>query len=45
VGLIAERHALSQDSVEGVADRTGGAPLFLEEVTRVLLEGGCQTSV
>ena len=43
VGAIAERHALSNDSVEGVADRTGGVPLFVEEVTRLLIEGGAQT--
>jgi class 3 adenylate cyclase/tetratricopeptide (TPR) repeat protein len=43
VGAIAERHALTKESVEGVADRTGGVPLFVEEVTRLLLEGGPQT--
>ena len=43
VGAIAERHALPKESVEGVADRTGGVPLFVEEVTRLLLEGGAQT--
>ena len=43
VGAIAERHALTKESVEGVADRTGGVPLFVEEVTRLLLEGGAQT--
>jgi class 3 adenylate cyclase/predicted ATPase len=43
VGAIAERHALSREAVEGVTDRTGGVPLFVEEVTRLLLEGGAQT--
>jgi class 3 adenylate cyclase/predicted ATPase len=43
VGAIAERHALARESVEDVADRTGGVPLFVEEVTRLLLEGGAQT--
>jgi class 3 adenylate cyclase/tetratricopeptide (TPR) repeat protein len=43
VRAIAERHALVRESVEGVADRTGGVPLFVEEVTRLLLEGGAQT--
>ncbi len=43
VGSIAERHALSREAVEGVSDRTGGVPLFVEEVTRLLLEGGPQT--
>jgi class 3 adenylate cyclase/predicted ATPase len=42
VGAIAERHALAKESVEGVADRTSGVPLFVEEVTRLLLEGGAQ---
>ncbi len=43
VGMIAERHALSKDAIEGVTSRTGGVPLFIEEVTRLLLEGGAQT--
>src|SRR5262249_55639604 len=29
-----------KDMVEGVATRTGGVPLFVEEVTRLLLERG-----
>jgi class 3 adenylate cyclase/tetratricopeptide (TPR) repeat protein len=40
VGAIAERHAFSADAIEGVAVRTGGVPLFIEEVTRLMLEGG-----
>jgi class 3 adenylate cyclase/predicted ATPase len=43
VAAIAERHALAKDVVEGLSDRTGGVPLFIEEVTRLLLEGGAQT--
>jgi predicted ATPase len=42
VGSIAERHAFSADALEGVAVRTGGVPLFIEEVTRLMLEGGAQ---
>ena len=42
VGTIAERHALSNEVLDGVTDRTGGVPLFVEEVTRLLLEGGAQ---
>ncbi len=42
VGTIAERHALSNEVMDGVTDRTGGVPLFVEEVTRLLLEGGAQ---
>ena len=40
VAEIAERHALSSDVVDGVSERTGGVPLFIEEVTRLLLERG-----
>jgi predicted ATPase len=42
VGELASRHALSKDVIEGVSDRTGGVPLFVEEVTRLLLERGEQ---
>ena len=42
VGELASRHALSKEVVEGVSDRTGGVPLFVEEVTRLLLERGEQ---
>jgi class 3 adenylate cyclase/predicted ATPase len=40
VGELAARHALSQEVVEGVSERTGGVPLFVEEVTRLLIERG-----
>jgi class 3 adenylate cyclase/predicted ATPase len=40
VGELAARHALSREVVEGVSERTGGVPLFVEEVTRLLLERG-----
>jgi class 3 adenylate cyclase/tetratricopeptide (TPR) repeat protein len=40
VGELASRHALSREVVEGVSERTGGVPLFVEEVTRLLLERG-----
>ena len=42
VGEIASRDALSRDVVERVSERTGGVPLFVEEVTRLLLERGEQ---
>ncbi len=42
VGSIAEQNALAPDAVEAVAARTGGVPLFIEEVTRLMLEGGAQ---
>jgi class 3 adenylate cyclase/tetratricopeptide (TPR) repeat protein len=40
VGEIAALHALPQQVVERVSERTGGVPLFVEEVTRLLLERG-----
>jgi predicted ATPase len=45
VGGLAARHALSKEVVEGVSERTGGVPLFVEEVTRLLLERGEQGGV
>jgi class 3 adenylate cyclase/predicted ATPase len=42
VGELTARHALSKEVVEGVSERTGGVPLFVEEVTRLLLERGEQ---
>ena len=43
IDVIAERHALSAEAIEGVTIRTGGVPLFIEEVTRLAIEGGEQT--
>jgi class 3 adenylate cyclase len=40
VGELAARHALPKEVVDGVTERTGGVPLFIEEVTRLLLERG-----
>ena len=37
---IASGRALSDEVIDGVAERTGGVPLFVEEVTRLLLERG-----
>jgi predicted ATPase len=45
VGELSARHALSREVVEGVSERTGGVPLFVEEVTRLLLERGEQGGV
>ena len=42
VAELASRHALSMDTVKGLSERTGGVPLFVEEVTRLLLERGEQ---
>ena len=45
VGELAARHALPRDVIESVTERTGGVPLFVEEVTRLLLERGEQGSL
>ncbi|MBV8105985.1 MAG: AAA family ATPase, partial [Hyphomicrobiales bacterium] len=42
VGELASRHALPKDVIDGVSERTGGVPLFVEEVTRLLLERGVE---
>ena len=45
VDELSARHALPKEVVEGVTERTGGVPLFIEEVTRLLLERGEQRDV
>ena len=40
VGELTARRALNKEVVERVSERTGGVPLFVEEVTRLLLERG-----
>ena len=42
VGGLAARDALPKEVVDGLTERTGGVPLFVEEVTRLLLERGEQ---
>jgi class 3 adenylate cyclase/tetratricopeptide (TPR) repeat protein len=42
VAELSAHHALPREIVEGVSERTGGVPLFVEEVTRLLLERGEQ---
>ena len=42
VGVLTSHHALPKDVVEGVSERSGGVPLFVEEVTRLLLERGAE---
>ena len=42
---LSARHALSKEVIENVAERTGGVPLFVEEVTRLLLERGTQGGI
>ena len=45
VAELSARHALPRDVVEDVAARTGGVPLFVEEVTRLLLDRGEQGGI
>jgi predicted ATPase len=45
VSKLAALHVLSNEVVEGVSERTGGVPLFVEEVTRLLLERGEQGGI
>ena len=45
VAELSARHALPKEVVDDVAARTGGVPLFVEEVTRLLLERGEQGGI
>jgi class 3 adenylate cyclase/predicted ATPase len=40
VAVIAAHNALTSESVQAVVERTGGVPLFVEELTRAVLESG-----
>jgi class 3 adenylate cyclase len=40
IAELSARHALPSELVDDVAARTGGVPLFVEEVTRLLFESG-----
>jgi tetratricopeptide (TPR) repeat protein len=40
VAQVAASKALSEETVTAVVERTGGVPLFVEELTRAVLEGG-----
>ena len=42
VGELAARNAPPKEVVNSLTERTGGVPLFVEEVTRLLLERGVQ---
>ncbi|HXZ15293.1 MAG TPA: adenylate/guanylate cyclase domain-containing protein, partial [Roseiarcus sp.] len=42
VGEMSVRHPLSKELIEAISERTGGVPLFVEEVARLLLERGEQ---
>jgi predicted ATPase len=40
VGEVAAQKALSEETIATVVQRTGGVPLFVEELTRAVLESG-----
>src|ERR1700730_15548354 len=40
VAQVASQRALSPEVIKGISERAGGVPLFVEEVTRLLLERG-----
>src|SRR5208282_3041653 len=40
VGQVAARTALSEQTIAAMVERTGGVPLFVEELTRAVLESG-----
>jgi class 3 adenylate cyclase/tetratricopeptide (TPR) repeat protein/ribosomal protein L40E len=40
VGQVAAQNALTEETVATVVERTGGVPLFVEELTRAVLERG-----
>jgi class 3 adenylate cyclase/tetratricopeptide (TPR) repeat protein len=40
VGEVAARKTLSDETITAVVERTGGVPLFVEELTRAVLESG-----
>jgi predicted ATPase len=45
IAELSARHALPREVVDDVTARTGGVPLFVEEVTRLLLESGDQGGI
>ena len=45
VAELSSRHVLPKEMIQGVTERTGGVPLFVEEVTRLLLEVGTQGGI
>ncbi|HZY58201.1 MAG TPA: AAA family ATPase [Candidatus Binataceae bacterium] len=40
VAQVAARNALSEETIAAMVERTGGVPLFVEELTRAVLESG-----
>ncbi|MCY1073077.1 protein kinase domain-containing protein [Archangium lansingense] len=42
---VSRGHALTEEAVQGLVKRTDGIPLFIEEMTRMALEGGAAASI
>src|SRR5215467_11350927 len=40
IAQVAARNALASETVDAVIERTGGVPLFVEGLTRAVLESG-----
>jgi tetratricopeptide (TPR) repeat protein len=40
IAQVASRHVLARETLDAVTERTSGVPLFVEELTRAVLEGG-----
>jgi hypothetical protein len=38
IAQVAARHALARETLDAVMERTSGVPLFVEELTRAVLE-------
>jgi class 3 adenylate cyclase len=45
IAQVAVRNALASETVDAVIERTSGVPLFVEELTRSVLESGTRLSV
>jgi len=44
IGEVAAQKALSEETIAAVVERTGGVPLFVEELTRAVLERGGESA-
>jgi class 3 adenylate cyclase/tetratricopeptide (TPR) repeat protein len=42
IGQVIGREALSEKTIDAVVERAGGVPLFVEELTRAILESGAK---
>ncbi|WPB76857.1 protein kinase [Archangium violaceum] len=42
---VAQGHGLTEEAVQTLVEKTDGIPLFIEEMTRMVLEGGAAASI